>query len=131
MLEKIEKLISRSQRGIKVKEGDMFLRSGRLFIVVGSESSGVAVMEPSTGKERSFSLSGFKSRHIQRVKVSSAAKPSAVDTAKEVASSVSLGKAAKSAILTSLQRSSGEEDSLKIRDIANGVWSMTSGGGSN
>ena len=87
MLEKIELVISRSLRGIKVKEGDMFLRSGRLFIVVGSESSGVTVMEPSTGKERSFSLSGFKSRHIQRVKVSSAAKPSAVDTAKEVESS--------------------------------------------
>lgn len=131
MLEKIERLISRSQRGIKVKDGDVFLRSGRLFIVISSESSELTVMEPSTGRERLLSLSGFKSRHIQRVKLSSDAKSSAVDTAREVASSTSLGKAAKSAILTSLQRSSGKEDSLKIRDIAGGVWSATSGGGSN
>ena len=129
MLDQIQKLVNRSQRGIKIKDGDMFLRSGRLFIVVDSAPSEMVVMEPATGKKKSMSASEFKSKHIQRVKVSDGAKSSVVDTAREVLSSVSMGDTAKSAILTALQRSSGKEDSLKIKEMIGQIWSAVSKGG--
>jgi len=122
MLRKVEKILQRSQRGIRVKKGDVFLRNGRLLMITDVDSGTLTLVESSEGVQKSMSIQEFRSRQIQRVKISEPSRRSAIDAAAEVMSSISLSIEAKLSALRSLSRKAPPEDRGKIKeliDIAN------------
>lgn len=117
MLRKVEKILQRSQRGIRVKKGDVFLRNGRLLMITEVESGTLTFVESSEGVQKSMSLQEFRSRQIQRVKISEPSRRSAIDAAAEVMSSISLSIEAKLSALRSLSRKAPPEDRGKIKEL--------------
>ena len=117
MLRKVEKILQRSQRGIRVKKGDVFLRNGRLLMITEVDSGTLTFVESSEGVQKSMSLQEFRSRQIQRVKISEPSRRSAIDAAAEVMSSISLSIEAKLSALRSLSRKAPPEDRGKIKEL--------------
>ena len=117
MLRKVEKILQRSQRGIRVKKGDVFLRNGRLLMITEVNSGTITFVESSEGVQKSMSLQEFRSRQIQRVKISEPSRRSAVDAAAEVMGSISLSIEAKLSALRSLSRKAPPEDRSKIKEL--------------
>ena len=117
MLRKVEKILQRSQRGIRVKKGDVFLRNGRLLMITEVESGTLTFVESSEGVQKRMSLQEFRSRQIQRVKISEPSRRSAIDAAAEVMSSISLSIEAKLSALRSLSRKAPPEDRGKIKEL--------------
>ncbi len=117
MLRKVGKILQRSQRGIRVKKGDLFLRNGRLVMVTEVADGLLTLVESAGGSTREMSLQEFRSRQIQRVKISDPARRSAIDSANEIMDSISLSLDAKISALRSLAKSSSVADRMEIRKI--------------
>ena len=117
MRSRIERLVQRSQRGIKIKDGDMFVRSNRLYVVVSSDGGDMRVLDVGTGVQSDTTSSAFKSRHIQRIKVSDPSLESRIGMAKEVAASKTLSAESKSSVLRALSRASSGEEKEGVQDL--------------
>tara|TARA_B100000927_G_scaffold278034_1_gene260291 strand:- start:45594 stop:45884 length:291 start_codon:yes stop_codon:yes gene_type:complete len=77
----------------------------------------LTLVESAGGSTREMSLQDFRSRQIQRVKISDPARRSAIDSANEIMDSISLSLDAKISALRSLAKSSSVADRMEIRKI--------------
>ena len=123
---KINNIISRKQRGYKVRSGDTFYRSSRIVIIDSADGADLTIRYTS-GKKDSITRKDFLSRKVVRVQTKSGDQPTIVSIAKNVANTKNIPQRAKISLLRGLEKNSDADQKAEISSLLQALRSNGNG----
>jgi hypothetical protein len=124
--QKLDKILARRQRGVRLRKDDAFFRSGRILRIIEAGSTEVKY-EFADGAKRTQSRQDFLSRALSRIKIKRGRTPTNLEIAASISRSKSFPTRAKIDLLRGLIKKSSGAEKVEIAMVLNDLRSEQRG----
>ena len=118
----LDKKIARKQRGVRLRKGDAFVRSGRLLRILSAEGAKIEY-EFSDGRSVSEERQQFLSRALSRVSLRRGDTPTNASMAASIVRSKVIKRRAKLSLLRGLVKNSSGAEKSEIESMLSAIRS--------